>query len=113
MPANRRALPAGSAREVLGGEALLLSGSVVQMMRSPGGELRRPPLALPDRLRLDPVLAERREVDHNVGCVEQPFPDVYELACHERQATGGVGRNYGICRESFTPSSCLRERCLS
>ena len=87
----------------LGGEALLLPGSIVQVMRSPRGELGRPPLALTDRLRLDPVLAERCEVDHHVGRVEQPFPDVYELSCHGRQATGGIGRNYAICRGSFTP----------
>lgn len=70
----------------------------MQRMRSPGGEPGRTPLAVPHRLGLDPVLAERREVDHQVGRIQQPLSYVYELACHAGQGMDGFGRNPIICR---------------
>ena len=46
------------------------AGAIVKWVRRPGGETGRAPLALGDRLRLDPVLAEGGEVDHQIGGVE-------------------------------------------
>src|SRR3954452_12070076 len=83
----------------LGGDAVLHTGTVVQVVRSTGSEADRPPLAIADRLGLDAVLAERREVDHQVGRVKQPFSYVYELS-HGREGMDGLGRNPFICRGS-------------
>src|SRR5690348_5850652 len=83
----------------LGGEALLRAGPVVQMVRRSRGEGDRAPFAVPGGLGLDPVLAERREVDHEVSGVQEPLAYVDQLS-HGRQARGGPGRNRVICRET-------------
>jgi hypothetical protein len=83
---------------VLRGDPLGHAGPIVQRVRRTGGEAGRPSLAIPQRLGLDAVLAERREVDHQVGRVEQPLPYVYELSCHGEQAMDGLGQNPAICR---------------
>src|SRR5215204_22642 len=70
-------------------------------MRRPRSEAGRAPLTVANRLGLDAVLAERREVDHQIGCVQQPLPHVDQLS-HGREAMDGVGRNRGICRRSCT-----------
>ena len=46
------------------------AGAIVKRVRRPGGEAGRAPLALGHRLRLDPVLAEGGEVDHQIGGIE-------------------------------------------
>src|SRR5581483_4536010 len=94
-------------RGPLGGDPLGHAGAVVQRVRGAGGEARGPPLTVANRLGLDPVLAQRGEVDDEVGGVEQPFPDVYELS-HGGQATAGAGRNRSICRGSCSPPSGAR-----
>ena len=88
-----------SRRLMLGGEPLVHAGTVVQVVRSTGGEADRTPFALADGLGLDPVLAEGGEVDHQIGRVEQPLPYVNELS-HGREGMDGVGRNPVICRGS-------------
>jgi hypothetical protein len=54
----------------LGREPLLGTGAIVERMRRARGQARQAPLALGHRLRLDPVLAEGGEVDHQISCVE-------------------------------------------
>jgi hypothetical protein len=54
----------------LSGQPLLGARPIVESMRSAGGEAGWPALALGNRHRLDPVLAEGGEVDHQVGGVE-------------------------------------------
>lgn len=91
---------------VLRGDPLGHAGPIVQRVRSARGETGRPPLAIPHRLDLDAVLTERREVDHQVGRIEQPLSYVYELVCHERQAMGGLGRNRKVCRRNCRRICC-------
>jgi hypothetical protein len=88
---------------VLRGDSLGHAGPIVQRVRRTRGKAGRPPLAIPHRLGLDPVLAERREVDHQVGRIEQPLSYVYELSCHAGQPTGSLGRNRQICRRNCSP----------
>ena len=59
--------------ERLSGDPVLHAGAVVQVMRRTGREADRAALAVRDGFGLDAVLAERREVDHQVGRVEQPL----------------------------------------
>src|SRR3954469_2059619 len=64
--------------ERLSGDPVLHAGAVVQVVRGPRSEANRASLAIAPRLGLDAVLAEGREVDHEVGRVEQPLPYVNE-----------------------------------
>src|SRR5262245_44564754 len=86
----------------LGRDPLRNPGAVVQRMWRARREARGTPLAIPNRLGLDAVLPEGREVDHQIGRVQQPLSYVDQL-CHGREATGGVGRTPRICR-----GSCIR-----
>src|SRR5262245_28143264 len=83
---------ARSLRVPLGRQLLLRAGAIVQMMRSTRGQVGAAHLTLANRLRLDPVLAERREVDHEVGRVEQPLSNVNQLF-HGREGMDRVGRH--------------------
>src|SRR4051794_11423801 len=100
--------------ERLSGDPLLHAVAVVQVVRRPGGEADRPPLALANGLGLDAVLAEGREVDHEIGRVEQPLSYVNELS-HGREGMDGLGRTPPICRGScrgrrggYVPASTKR-----
>src|SRR4051812_31541205 len=96
---TRRAPPGGNRLERLSGDPPLHAVAVVQVVRRPGGEADRPPLALANGLGLHAVLAEGREVDHQIGRVEQPLSYVNELS-HGREGMDGLGRNPPICRGS-------------
>jgi hypothetical protein len=69
---NRLERSGGASRQeaCLRGDPLGHAGPIVQRMWGTRGEPGGAPFALPQRLRFDPVLAERREVDHQVGRVE-------------------------------------------
>jgi hypothetical protein len=79
---RRVVLPDLESRERLSGQTLLRAGPIVQMVRGAGGQVRGPRLAIPPRLGVYPVLTKRREVDHQIGRIEQPLSYVYELSSH-------------------------------
>jgi hypothetical protein len=54
----------------LSGQSLFGAGPIVEGVGRAGGEAGWAPLALGNGLRLDPVLTEGGEVDHQVGGVE-------------------------------------------
>jgi hypothetical protein len=66
--------------ERLGGDPVLRAGAIVQVVRRPGGKADWPLLAVAHRPGLHSVLAKRREVDHQVGRVEQPLSYVNQLS---------------------------------
>jgi uncharacterized membrane protein YeaQ/YmgE (transglycosylase-associated protein family) len=92
-PAARRPRRARRDPVALSRDSLGRTRAVVERVRCTRSETRRPPLTLGYRLLLDPVLAERGEVDHQIGGVKDVLSNDRDCSFHVGQATSGTGRN--------------------